>query len=59
MYNYYYNGEQLGSLPKGQKILKGPFGVTKSTRTAWNFTMIFALATKKMSNQKSSVRESK
>ena len=44
---------------KGQLISKCPFGVNKSTKkTNKNFVRISALASKKRSNQKSSVRES-
>ena len=45
---------------KGQLISKCPFGVFKSPKkTKEMFSMISALASKKRSNQKSSVRESK
>ena len=47
-------------LAKGQLILKCPFGVFKSTKkTIKFFVRISALASKKRSNQKSRVRESK
>ena len=45
---------------KGQLIWKCPFGVTKSTKKINEFFIrISALASKKISNQKSSVRGSK
>ena len=53
---YYWNNY----VPKGQLISKCPFGVNKSTKkTNKTFVRISALASKKRSNQKSSVRESK
>jgi hypothetical protein len=46
--------------PKGQLISKCPFGVFKSSKkTAEIFSRISAPASKKWSNQKSSLRESK
>ena len=45
---------------KGQLISKCPFGVSKSLKKPTNFFLrISALASKKRSNRKSSVRESK
>jgi hypothetical protein len=45
---------------KGQLISKCPFGVFKSSKNPMKFfSGISALASKKRSNQKSSVRESK
>ena len=45
---------------KGQLILKCPYGVFKSSKKNKEiFSRISALASKKRSNQKSSVRESK
>ena len=44
---------------KGQLSSKCPFSVFKSHRNQCNFLRISALASKKRSNQKSSVRESK
>ena len=45
---------------KGQLIFRGPFGVFKSTKKSNKiFVRISTLASKKRSNQKSSVRESK
>ena len=43
---------------KGQLISKCPFGVFKSPKKPTNFSRISALASKKRSNQKSSVGES-
>ena len=44
----------------GQLISKCPFGIFKSSKKKQrNFSMISALASKKRSNKKSSVRESK
>ena len=44
---------------KGRLISKCPFGVFKSSKKLTIFSRISALASKKRSNQKSSVRESK
>ena len=57
--NLYVNVSVVG-LPKGQLISKYPFGVFKSPKKNNGiFSRISSLASKKRSNQKSSVRESK
>ena len=52
--------EATTNIPKGQLISKCPFGVIKSSKKPTKFfSRISALASKKRSNQKRSVRESK
>ena len=51
--------ERIGRTIKGQLISKCPFGVKTSSKKPTIFSRISALASKKRSNQKTSVRESK
>ena len=54
-----WNSDDLGSCTKGQLISKGLFKVFICTKKEQKYFYIYALAKKKRSNQKSSVRESK